>query len=252
LVAQSLAIGEYQEAYSQAVRVINPSDPAFSIELAHRRCFLMDFAEAAWLSGNSAAAKSWLPNLPRSAETDKTMKYVHAVLDEADDHTDTDCDFTAAIAALGDQPLFIQSRVALAFGTRLRRQRRRADSRRYLRAASEGFALIGAVPWTTRATEELRATGERSRPRHEPERRDELTPQELQIARYAAAGLTNRAIGARMFLSHRTVGSHLYRIFPKLAINSRADLPAALAHLQSGPGITAELVTPVVPHDPSV
>ena len=230
-VAQSLATGSFTEAYNQAIRVIDADDPAYSIELANRRCFLMDFADAAWLSGNAAAARTWLPKLPRSNETDRTMKYVHAVLGAEEDRVDMDADFIAAIDALRDQPLFIQSRVALAFGTRLRRRRRSADSRPYLRTASEGFALIGATPWTTRADEELRASGERSRRRSPSERRDELTPQELQIARYAAAGLTNRAIGARMFLSHRTVGSHLYRVFPKLDISSRADLPAALLRL---------------------
>jgi hypothetical protein len=102
----------------------------------------MDFADAAWLSGNAAAARTWLPKLPQSDETDKTRKYVHAVLNQADDNADADTDFTGAIDVLRDQPLFIQSRVALAFGTRLRRQRRPADSRPYLRTASEGFALI--------------------------------------------------------------------------------------------------------------
>ena len=62
-----------------------------------------------------------------------------------------------------------------------------------------------------------------------PERWDELSPQELQIARMAAAGLTNREIGERLYLSHRTVGSHLYRIFPKLGVTSRAQLRDALA-----------------------
>ncbi len=230
-VAQSLAVGSFEGAYKHAIRVIDADDPAYSIELGHWRCFLMDFADAAWLSGNATAARTWIPKLPKSSETDKTMKYVHAVLNQVDVNADTDAEFTAAIDALREQPVFIQSRVALAFGTGLRRQRRPADSRPYLRTAAEGFALIGATPWATRATEELRASGERSRRQHAPERRDELTPQELQIAHYAAAGLTNRTIGARMFLSHRTVGSHLYRIFPKLGINSRADLPTALARL---------------------
>ena len=237
-VVQSLAIGSFEGAYKDALRVINADDPAHSIELGHWRCFLMDFADAAWLSGNAAAARTWIPTLPTSNETDKTMKYVHAVLNQVDVNADTDAEFMAAIDALREQPVFIQSRVALAFGTGLRRRRRPADSRPYLRTAAEGFALIGATPWTTRATEELRASGERSRRRYASERRDELTPQELQIARYAAVGLTNRAIGARMFLSHRTVGSHLYRIYPKLGINSRADLPTALARHDPRPRST--------------
>jgi DNA-binding NarL/FixJ family response regulator len=62
-----------------------------------------------------------------------------------------------------------------------------------------------------------------------PEARDQLTPQELQIAQLAAEGLSNREIGQRLYLSHRTISTHLYRIFPKLGITSRAELGAALA-----------------------
>ncbi len=61
---------------------------------------------------------------------------------------------------------------------------------------------------------------------------DQLTPQELQIAQLAANGLSNRDIGQQLFLSHRTVGFHLYRIFPKLGITSRAQLAAVLAREQ--------------------
>ena len=75
--------------------------------------------------------------------------------------------------------------------------------------------------------QELRATGEKIGPRT-PDARDRLTAQELQIAELAAAGLSNREIGERLFLSHRTIGSHLYRIFPKLGITARAQLRAAL------------------------
>ena len=81
--------------------------------------------------------------------------------------------------------------------------------------------------WGERARQELRASGETSR-RRTPDAWDELTPQELQIAQMAAAGLTNREIGERLYLSHRTIGSHLYRIFPKLGITSRAELRDAV------------------------
>ena len=65
-----------------------------------------------------------------------------------------------------------------------------------------------------------------------PEARDQLTAQELQIAQLAAGGLSNREIGQRLFLSHRTVSTHLYRVFPKLGIASRAELNAALTPAQ--------------------
>ena len=70
-------------------------------------------------------------------------------------------------------------------------------------------------------------SGEQSRPRI-PGARDQLSPQELQIAQMAADGLTNREIGEKLYLSHRTIGSHLYRIFPKLDITSRAQLASRL------------------------
>ena len=83
------------------------------------------------------------------------------------------------------------------------------------------------IPWSGRARQQLRATGEKSRPRI-PGARDQLTPQELQIAQLAADGLTNREIGQKLYLSHRTIGSHLYRVFPKLDIASRAQLASRL------------------------
>jgi DNA-binding NarL/FixJ family response regulator len=81
-----------------------------------------------------------------------------------------------------------------------------------------------------RARQELRASGESSR-RRTPDTLDELTPQELQIVQMAAEGLSNREIGQRLYLSHRTVESHLYRVFPKLGVTSRAQLPGVLVRV---------------------
>jgi DNA-binding CsgD family transcriptional regulator len=88
--------------------------------------------------------------------------------------------------------------------------------------------------WTlARTRPELRATGETSRPRT-PEAWDQLTPQELQIAQLAAEGLSNREIGQMLYLSPRTVGSHLYRAYPKLGITSRAQLREQLERRTPG------------------
>ncbi len=81
--------------------------------------------------------------------------------------------------------------------------------------------------WAEQASAELRAAGERTL-EQAPLRHELLSPQEMQIARLAADGLSNREIGERLFLSHRTVGSHLYRIFPKLGITSRGQLATRL------------------------
>jgi DNA-binding CsgD family transcriptional regulator len=96
-----------------------------------------------------------------------------------------------------------------------------------LRAAQTTFDLIGAATWAAQARAELRAAGERpAADDHAGHTR--LSAQELEIARLAAQGMSNREIGQRLFLSPRTVGSHLYRIFPKLNITSRGQLASRL------------------------
>ena len=94
-------------------------------------------------------------------------------------------------------------------------------------AAHELFVAIGMEAFAERAQGELLATGERVRTRTD-ETRDELTPQERQIARLARDGLSNPEIGARLFLSPRTVEWHLRKVFAKLEIRSRRELAAAL------------------------
>lgn len=139
---------------------------------------------------------------------------------------------SAYLAALdlhdGTHRPFEQARTALLYGEWLRRERRRTDARPHLRAALETFELLGARPWADRARSELTATGTSApAPADAPAGAlTALTPQELQIARLAARGLTNRDIAAQLFLSPRTVGHHLYKAYPKLGIASRTDLPA--------------------------
>src|SRR5581483_9627322 len=111
----------------------------------------------------------------------------------------------------------------LLLGEWLRRQRRRQEARPHLRAATESFRNLGALPWEKRAEGELRATGETARIR-DPSTLDQLTPQEVQIAGLVADGLTNREIAAQLFLSPRTIDYHLRKIFSKLGIASRTEL----------------------------
>ena len=152
------------------------------------------------------------------------MRHARALL--ADD-AEAEALFQVALEADLTRWPFDRARVLLAYGTWLRRQKRVAEARVPLRAARDGFDALRAVSWGDRARTELRAAGEASR-RRTPEARDELTAQELQIARMAAEGLTNREIGEQLYLSHRTVGSHLYRIFPKLGVSSRSQLRAVM------------------------
>ena len=117
-----------------------------------------------------------------------------------------------------DRP-FVRARSHLLYGEWLRRERRGVDARVHLRAAVELYGDIGATAWARRAEGELRAAGGSFQ-------RDAgtLTPQELQVAQLAAVGYSNREIGLRLHLSPRTVGSHLYRVFPKLGVTSRSQL----------------------------
>jgi DNA-binding CsgD family transcriptional regulator len=118
---------------------------------------------------------------------------------------------------------FERSRMLLVLGARLRRRKQIQEARELLRAAQAGFDSLGASPWAERARKELRAAGVAS-PAPSPALWTSLSAQELQVARMVAEGLSNREIAERLYLSHRTVASHLYRIFPKLGITSRAQL----------------------------
>jgi DNA-binding CsgD family transcriptional regulator len=138
--------------------------------------------------------------------------------DEADER------FRAALEVHARVPWpFVQARTELAYGEFLRRARRKSDARVQLRAAYERFEALGAAPWADRAAAELRATGETARKR-DASTIDQLTPQELQIARLVAEGARNRDIAARLFLSPKTVEYHLRKIFQKLDIGSRVEL----------------------------
>jgi len=121
-----------------------------------------------------------------------------------------------------------RARLLLGYGQWLRRQRRIAESRPPLRDARDAFDAMGCAAWGDQARRELRAAGESSG-RRDLAARDQLTAQELQIALLAAQGLSNRDIARRLYLSHRTISTHLYRIFPKLGITSRGELRSALS-----------------------
>ncbi len=127
----------------------------------------------------------------------------------------------------GDRWPFDLARVRLAQGERLRRARATTDSKGPLVDALRTFQQLRSRTWAERAAKELRAAGW-SVPNTSDRTGQELTPQEREIAQLAAAGLTNKQIAERLFISHRTVGAHLYQIYPKLGITSRAALRDAL------------------------
>jgi DNA-binding CsgD family transcriptional regulator len=124
--------------------------------------------------------------------------------------------------------VFETARSRLAYGSRLRRARRRTQARHQLRQAVEAFDRLGAAPWSDLARAELTATGETAR-RRDASTRDRLTPQELQVALLLADGHTTRQAAAALFLSPKTVEYHLRSVYRKLAVGSRSELAAAMA-----------------------
>ena len=223
-----ISVGHHTEAYEALRRLFDPADPSFhETERFHGVMFL---AEAAIHAGRRAEARTVIAELEPLAVTTPSatlrvhLRYARAVL--ADDQNAEELFVSALRADLVRWP-WSKARLELAYGSWLRRQRRIADSREPLRAAQTTFDLIGAATWAAQARAELRAAGERpAADDHAGHTR--LSAQELEIARLAAQGMSNREIGQRLFLSPRTVGSHLYRIFPKLNITSRGQLASRL------------------------
>jgi DNA-binding CsgD family transcriptional regulator len=218
-----------EPAYGELLRVFVPTDAAY--QRVQQLWTVSYLAEAAVRSGRRNDAMTLVRSLDQLGSSSSAvgtaiaLEYCHAVL--ADDASAEEL-FLSALAGAGRPFPWHQARLQLAYGSWLRRQRRVTESRDPLRAARTAFDALGAKPWALRADQELRATGERGW-RPTASGREQLSPQETQIAELVAQGLSNREIGQRLFLSHRTIGSHLYRIFPKLGITSRQQLAGVLS-----------------------
>jgi DNA-binding CsgD family transcriptional regulator len=228
----ALGSGDFDQAYRQASKISPPGTLA-----AHTPCALLvqlDLVEAAVRTGRHAQAAAHVAAARGTAVGKLSARLAllagaSAALVAPDDAAPRL--FAEALATPGiDRWPFDLARVQLLYGERLRRTRAIKESRVHLGAALETFRRLGTQPWVQRAANELRATGE-TKPRHHDRDRDTLTPQENKIAQLAASGLTNKQIGERLFLSPRTVGFHLHRVFPKLGIRSRAALRDALVAL---------------------
>ncbi|GAB3443288.1 LuxR family transcriptional regulator [Phycicoccus ginsengisoli] len=216
------------EAYAHLRRMMVPADPAY-----HRtqRAWAVDYlAEAALACGEVEDARAILHGLDEhvagipSSGVRRSVSYAHALL-ATDEEAETM--FARAYDLEATTSPWYRARLDLAHGSWLRRHRRAAASRPHLQSALYTFEALSARAWADRAARELRAGGSRDAPVPSGPPA-ELSPQEWQIAQLAAAGLSNRDIGQQLYLSHRTVGSHLYRIFPKLGITSRTQLQGYL------------------------
>jgi DNA-binding CsgD family transcriptional regulator len=230
------AEGDFSSAWDYLSRMHREADPAFHPvqalwSLSHLAYAALHCDRVEVTRELVGQLMSRLPATPTAPVARMNMLYADALL--APDGLVEERVRAALDQEVGNWP-FERSRMQLVLGSRLRREKRALDSREMLRAARDGFDRLGAPLWAERAAEELRAGGE---PSHPQERAtwSSLSAQELQVARMAAEGLSNRQIGERLYLSHRTVASHLYHIFPKLGISSRAQLTALSLDLSTGP-----------------
>ena len=223
-----LGYGRHAEAYEHLRRIHEPGDPA--CHYLNTRQMIGDFTEAAVRGGHRDEALALVRELeslarrPPSPWFGLQMLYARLFL-ATDDEAEPAFD-DALSRDLSAWPV-VQARIKLAYGEWLRRRRRQIESRTPLRAARDAFDALGMRPWAERARQELRAAGESSQQR-ERDSLDELTPQELQIVQMVAQGLSNRVVAEQLYLSRRTVESHLYRVFPKLGVSSRAQLVRVL------------------------
>jgi len=226
----AIGLGDFEEAYRQ-VTMINPPGTLAS-HVPYVMWSTLDLVEAAVRTGRHEEAAAHVDAVRTAGIAGLSSRLALLAAGSAAiaaPDNDAPALFEEALAAPGVQRWpFDLARVQLLYGERLRRTRNVAESRGHLDSAREIFERLGAQPWAKRAAGELRATGH-ARPRASGQGQDALTPQERQIAMLAASGLTNKQIGERLYLSHRTVGFHLHRLFPKLGINSRAALRDALA-----------------------
>ena len=226
----ALGRGDFEEAYTEAAAISPPGTLASHVPYALR--VPMDLVEAAVRTGRQREAAAHVAVMrqagparisPRLAMLTGASAALTAPADQAGQLFAQALDVPAA-----ERWPFDLARVQLAYGEHLRRARATTDARTYLSAALGTFEALGARPWAIRAGNELRASG-LAAARADGHRMATLTAQEHQVAALAASGLTNKQIGERLYLSHRTVAAHLYQIFPRLGITSRAALRDALA-----------------------
>ncbi|MFF3606711.1 ATP-binding protein [Streptomyces sp. NPDC002463] len=232
----ALGGGDFQTAYQHACTLNPPGTVAPYLPIAMWGA--MDMVEAAVRTGREAEAAAHATAMRASAMAELSPRLELLVL--AGEAMTAPADESVALfeRALSlpssDRWPFDAARVRLFHGERLRRQRATTEAREQLTLALRSFQQLGAQPWVTRTAAELRASGQPA-PAAARGRPAKLTAQELQIATLAATGLTNKQIAERLFLSHRTIGTHLYQIYPKLGITSRAALRDVLAELAAAP-----------------
>ncbi len=230
----ALSEGDYETALHHLTRISAPGEiPRHAVYAPY---VVFDLVEAAVHTGRVEEARAHVAAADRAGVGTLTSRsrFLHAGARAlAAPYSGAGELFRHALASPhAEQWPFDHARVRLAFGELHRRNHRSRDARPELRRAADIFARIGATAWQHRAEQELRATGIAVSPVPAAPQPDPgtagLTAQQLQVAKLAASGLSNKEIAERLFLSPRTVSAHLYRTFPKLGISSRSALRDAL------------------------
>ncbi len=221
----ALGRGDFEDAFQNAATVSPPG--TFPPYTATAVWVCLELIEAAMRTGRKEQAARHVAAMREAdlAAISPRLDFVvraSAALAAGNDGSAALFEAALGLPSVREWP-FDTARVRLAYGEQLRRAHATAPARAQLTAAHDAFEHLGAHPWTIRTAAELQAAGSGRDPSATI-----LTWQEYEIAELAAAGLTNKQIGERLFLSHRTISTHLYRIFPKLGITSRAALRDAL------------------------
>ncbi|MYZ15868.1 helix-turn-helix transcriptional regulator, partial [Streptomyces sp. SID337] len=224
----ALAHGRHEDAYLLLRRITPPGLLPRGLAWFHLPFF--DFVVASLCSGRRAEAQAHVA-AGRAARMDAVSAHHAFLLAAATALTADDAESDAAYAAACAVPgagewVFDMARLRLLHGTALRRRGRRAEAVETLHAALRAFQGLGAEPWVEQCRAGLREADRT--PNAAPVQACGLTAQELRVARLVSTGLTNKEAGAALQLSPRTIGAHLYRIFPKLGVTSRAALAGAL------------------------
>jgi DNA-binding CsgD family transcriptional regulator len=233
----ALAVSDHEQAYRELVTVTAPG--TLTLPVGIPVLVSMDLVEAAVRTDRLEEAREHV-NALRTARTGELSPRVRLLVSAAEALAAAPAEagdrFDAAVQQPGAERWpFDLARVQLLFGEQQRRVGHLSRARTLLATARDTFTWMGAAPWIERAAGELRAAGATTTPSPDrPVPEGQLAPAEREIAELAAAGLTNKEIGLRLSLSPRTVGNHLYRIYPRLAISSRAGLRDALTPLRPG------------------
>ncbi len=221
LAELELGLGNPREAIAHFEQiVVTPTPPIVMTAVP-------DLIDAAVRAGDVERARAalerfaaWAP-ISRARSVHGMLARSRAILAESDEAEPL---FQEALELHArETPPYERARTQLAYGERLRRDRRKTDARAQLRSALETFDGIGADLWAQRARGELNATGESARKR-DASTIDDLTPQELRIAQLVAAGASNREAAAQLYVSPKTVEYHLRKVFLKLGLSSRIEL----------------------------